>query len=147
MAKYQLGISKSVKAIKVGMYYKLDSAFYLWFRQQREKGISVTDPILLERATEFYRFLYSESPKPFNASYGYQWRFCNHFGIESLAITGKKVCANIVSADEFVSSMNKLTDGYSLNQVFNCNETGLFHKMLPGRTLIRSTAIHLGPKK
>ena len=75
MTKSELGISKSVKAkkaMKVGMYHKLDSALYLWFRQQREKGIPVTGLILLEKATEFHSFFYPESPnKTFNANYGF----------------------------------------------------------------------------
>jgi len=57
MGKSELGVSNSVKVTnttKVGMYQKLDSAIYLWFRQQREKGIPVTGPILLEKATEFH---------------------------------------------------------------------------------------------
>ena len=74
----------------------------------------MTDSILLEKTTEFHSLLYGENPKPFNASYGYQWRFCNHFEIKSLAIAGGKVSADIVSADEFVSFFNKLIDGYSL---------------------------------
>ena len=28
-----------------------------------------------------------------------------------------------------------MTEGYSANQIFNCDETGLYFKMLPGRTL------------
>ena len=48
--------------MKVGMYSRWDSALYMWFRQQREKGIPVTGPILLEEASEFHSFLYAESP-------------------------------------------------------------------------------------
>ena len=95
MTKSELGISKSVKAtktMKVGMYHKLDSALYLWFRQQREKGIPVTVSILLEKATEFNSLLYPESPnKTFNASYGFQWRFCNRFHI---CTTSRVSCRN-----------------------------------------------------
>ena len=141
--KSELGISKSVKAtktMKVEMYDKLDNAFYLWFRQQRETGIAVTGPILLEKVTQFHSLLYSEGPnKTFNASYGFQWRFCNRFGIKSLAIGGEKASADVAAADEFVSFFNDLTNMYSLDQIFICNETGLFYKMLPGRTL---TAIY-----
>ena len=143
MTQSELGISKSVKAtkaIKVGMYHKLDSALYLCFQQQREKGIPVTGSILLEKATKFHSFLYPESPnKTFNASYGFQWRFCNRFGIKSLAISGEKASADVAADDKFVSFFNDLTNGYSLNQIFNCDEIGLFYKMLPGRTL---TTIH-----
>ncbi|CAK8676591.1 unnamed protein product [Clavelina lepadiformis] len=65
MAKCEIGISKSVKAtkaMKVGMYSRLNSALYMWFRQQREKGIPLTGPILLEKASEFHSFFYAESP-------------------------------------------------------------------------------------
>ena len=59
MGKSELGISNSAKATKTmkgGMYQKLDSALYLWFRQQREKGTPVTGPILLERLLNFTNF-------------------------------------------------------------------------------------------
>ena len=79
MGKSELGVSNSVKAtktIKGGMYQKLDCALYLWFRQQREKGISVTGPIFLEKATEFHKLLNADSTTQFNASYG-KWACCN----------------------------------------------------------------------
>ena len=55
--------------MKVGMYHKLNSALNLWFQQQCEERIPVTGPIVLEKATKFYSFLYPESPnKTFNTS-------------------------------------------------------------------------------
>ena len=45
--------------------------FICGFYQQQEKGISLTDPIPLEKATNFCSIFYAESPKPFNASYGF----------------------------------------------------------------------------
>ena len=41
--------------------------------------------------------------------------------------------------------MNKfsvLTEGYSEHQIFNCDETGLYFRMLPGYTL---TSVHNRP--
>ena len=57
-------------------------------------------------------------------------------------MSGEKVSVDVISADEFVRSFNKLTDGYSLYQISNCDETGLYYKMLPGCTL---TTIHSDP--
>ena len=127
MGKSELGISNSLKTTKTmkwGMYQKLDSALYLWLRQQREKGILVAGPILLEKANDFHKLLYAGIPSQFSTSYGFQWRFCKRFGIKTLAIAGEKVSADVISADEFVSSFKDLTNGYSLNQIFNCDETG-----------------------
>ena len=149
--KSELGISKSVKAtkaMKVEMYHKLDNALYLWFRQKREKGIPVTGPILLEKATEFHSLLYPESPnKTFNGIYDFQWRFRNRFGIKSLVISGEKASADVAAADEFVSFFNDLTNGYSLDQISNCDKTGLFYKMLPRRTLTTTDSDLSGTKQ
>ena len=96
---------KDTKAMKGGMFDTMNNALYVWFRQQREKGVPMTGPILFEKASEFHNLLYPESPQPFNSSSGFQWRFCNRFGIKSLAISGEKLSANLVYADEFVKSV------------------------------------------
>ena len=44
---------KKAKTMKIGEYQKLDEALYIWFRQQREKGMPVTGPILTEKARLF----------------------------------------------------------------------------------------------
>ena len=46
MGKSKLGVLNSVKVTKTmkgGMYQKLDSALYLWFQQQRERGFLSQD--------------------------------------------------------------------------------------------------------
>ena len=51
--KEELGLSGSAKAakkVKGGVFDKLDSALYIQFRQEREKGCPVTGPILLEKS-------------------------------------------------------------------------------------------------
>ena len=93
--------------MKGGMSQKLASALYMWYRQQREKGIPVTEPILLEKATEFHKLFYADSTTQFNPSYGFHRRF----GIRNLAISGEKVSGGVISADKFISSFNELTNG------------------------------------
>ena len=134
----ELGISKSIKKTKTmkgGKFDKLDQALYIWFWQMQEKVVPVTGPILLEKENEYHVLLYADSPKPFRASYGFQCQFCNRFGIKSLSICVEKLSADLISADEFVQNFAELTDGYTQDQIFNCAETGLYYKMLPGHTL------------
>ena len=53
-----IGAAKTAKKVEGGVFDKLDSALYIWFRQEREKGCPVTGPILLEKASEFHRLIY-----------------------------------------------------------------------------------------
>ena len=138
--KQELGVSsatKRAKVIKAGSFDKLDEALYIWFRQAREAGSPVTGPIMMEKAAELHKLLYSKNKdiKPFTGSSGFQWRFCQRFGIKSLAISGEKLSSDSSAAKKFVEEFKSITEGYSLDQVFNCDETGLYYKMLPGRTL------------
>lgn len=129
------GAAETAKQIKGGNFDKLDSALYIWFRQEREKGCPITGPVLLEKASEFHRLIYGESSKPFLASSGFQWRFCGRFGLRNLKICGEKLSADSPSAEQFVNGFSAMTEGYSNDQLFNCDETGLYFKMLPGHTL------------
>ena len=61
--KEELGLSEATKTAKKvagGVFDKLDSALYIWFRQEREKGCSVTGPKLVEKASELHRLIYGE---------------------------------------------------------------------------------------
>ena len=59
----------------------------------------------------------------------------------------EKVSADVISADEIVSSFNELANNYSLDQIFDCDETNLYYKMLPGRTLTTTHNDSCGTEK
>ena len=65
------GAARTAKKVRGGCFDKLDSALYIWFRQEREKGCPVTGPILLEKASEFHQLIYGEHSRPFSVSGGF----------------------------------------------------------------------------
>ena len=74
--KDELGLrvaAKTAKIVEGNVFDKLNSALYIWFRQEREKGCTVTGPILLEKASEFHRLIYGEHSRSFPASTGDFW--------------------------------------------------------------------------
>ena len=69
---------KERKIMRLADDEKLDEAVYLWFVQKRSLSIPVTGVVLSEKATQFHEQLHPEaSEKPFKASKGWVWRFCN----------------------------------------------------------------------
>ena len=114
--------------MKISEYQKLDEALYIWFRQQREKGMPITGPLLIP-------MLYPNSDKVFTASTGFLWCFCERHGLKELSIQGEKLSADVVSATTFVHEFSSILEGYSLEQIFNCDETGLYYRLLPKKLL------------
>ncbi len=53
---------------------------------------------------------------------------------------GEKLSADMPAAGDFVTSFQKFIEdnNYTLNQIFNCDETGLYYKLLPEKTLASS---------
>ena len=127
--------TKNVKTMKVGEYEKLDEALYIWFRQQRDKNIQVSGPLLMEKARILFVMLYGDSDKHFTGSTGFQWRFCKRHGIRNLAIQGEKASADSEAAEDFQQEFPSFISGYILDQIFNCDETGLYFHCLPDKTL------------
>ena len=125
----------NTKTMKMGSYEKLDAALYIWFRQQRENNIPLSGPFLQEKAKLLFDKLYPDSPKPFSASSGFQWRFSKRHGLKHLSIQGEQVSANVVSACDFQAHFSSMIENYTHDQIFNCDETGLQFRLLPQKTL------------
>ena len=123
------------KEMKKGSYKELDAALYIWFRQQQEKNVPVSEPLLQEKPKLLFEQLYPDSPKPISASTGFQWRFGKRHGIKNISIQGEKESADMIFAADYQFHFNSMIADYSHEQVFNCDETGLQFRLLLQKTL------------
>ena len=126
-----MGVKRPAKVMKLGKDEELETALYLWFKQKREEGIPITGAILQAKAREMHKRL-SEARgdgavQEFTALSGWMWRFCQRHTIRQLSLQGEKLSADKAAADQCIPKFQVfIRDGrYSLDQVFNCDETGL----------------------
>ncbi|XP_054707787.1 jerky protein homolog-like [Uloborus diversus] len=73
----------------------------------------------------------------FKASSGWLEKFKIRHGIRQLNIEGEKLSGNVAEVDSFVSKIEDLIrdENLSPDQIYNCDETGLYWKALPEKTL------------
>ena len=138
----------SAKIMKLGKDEHLETALYIWFKQKREEGVPITGSIIRAKALDLHRQLHSHSDEmegdgsvvdsAFMASTGWIWRFGKHHNIRQLSLQGEKLSADQPAADQFVPEFQAFIakNGYSLDQVFNCDESGLHYKLLPNKSLV-----------
>ena len=135
----EMGTKRDVKVMKLGDDPLLDKAVYVWFRQKRMEGVPISGPLLCEKAVVLYKTLHKDAKASnFIASEGWKWRFCKRHGIRQLSFQGEKLSADSDAAVEFTKSFPEFAKGYSLDQIFNCDETGLNFRLLPTKTLAQS---------
>ena len=139
----EMGAGGSVKVMKLGKDEELEIALYQWFKQKREQGVPITGPIINKaKALELHTRLEEVRGDTsfscgFTASSGWLWRFCKRHGIRELSLQGEKLSTDWPAAVNFVPEFQAFISdgGYSIDQLFNCDETGLYYQLLPQKTL------------
>ena len=115
--------------IDKGKNDKVQELLFHPFKQKRILRICGTGPLLKDKALFFNKQL--DEPITFKATQGWLTNFKNRFGIRLFSVQGKKLSGD---TDEEIQKI--ITEGgYPLNNVYNPDESGLYIKSLPQRTL------------
>ena len=112
--------------------------------QKKLAGDSISETIICEKAKRLYDDLKQDNPgtseqsNEFKASRGWFNRFKQRSGIHSVVRHGEAASADKDAAEKFVGELKKFVESeeFTPDQVFNCDETGLFWKKIPKRTYI-----------
>lgn len=111
----------------------IDTVIFQWYLHARVNNLKISGPLLKEKALE----LASEvGLNDFKASNGWLQKFKERHQISYKNIHGNpassvKQCVII----EWLSKVKELIDGYEECNIFNCDETGLFFRVLPKDTM------------
>ena len=92
----------------------------------------MSGPLLCENANLFHKKLHPGDQMSFKASSGWLWRFCNRHGMRQLSLQGEKLSADATASGPFRALLEDYIEKeeFTLDQVYNCNETGLYFCLL-----------------
>lgn len=112
----------------------------LWFVQTRANSVILTDAFVATKALQFADALGINTPdkKEFAASDGWLQRFKQRHNIKSYRLHGEASSAPVQDLDAFRRELREVTKKYNKNNIFNCDETGLFFRMAPNKTLAQA---------
>ncbi|XP_062500428.1 jerky protein homolog-like [Corticium candelabrum] len=103
------------------------------------RGAPVLGPLLQEKAQQLFPSLYpNDDPSSFKASSGWLDKFCSRHGIRQIALQGESLSADSAAIAPFVRELESRlkTGGYSSDQVFNADETGLWWRLMLSKSLV-----------
>ena len=104
-----------------------------WFKKIRAADIPVSGPMLQLVAKKFAEELNNTA---FAASNGWLERFRTRHQISFKVLSGESDSADLQEAQNFASRFKELCEGYAVEDIFNADETGLFFRALPKKTLL-----------
>lgn len=124
---------KSPKKLRKPKFEDLDQAMLSWFNNQRQNNVPISGPIVKAKAEKFAEQLGIIN---FKASEGWLGKFKHRHKITYGKMNGEARDVDINVTNDWINKVwPKLKEKYSANDIFNADETGLFFKLTPDKTL------------
>ncbi|GFY78459.1 jerky protein homolog-like [Trichonephila inaurata madagascariensis] len=137
------GLTKftSVKQ-RSAIHDKMERLLLVWISEREMKRDVTNMPIIQKKAFEIFEKLQEQTPGlsseelEFKATTGWFTKFKRKSGIKHVLMHGESASADKEAAEEYCLKFQEFieTEGYRPQQIFNCDETGLFWKRMPNRT-------------
>lgn len=120
---------------------EMENLLRVWIEDKQRTGEGISQAMICEKAKALHSKLVKDSPgtsEEFKASRGWLHNFRKRAGICGVVRHGEAVSTDQKSAEDFATEFGACVhaQGYVPQQVFNCDETGLFWKKMPSRTFI-----------
>lgn len=111
----------------------VDEAMLKWVTTARGKNLPLSGTLIREKAKEFAVALGRED---FSASVGWLDKFKKRHNIVQMSVCGESASADLQSSEDWKKNvLPDLIRQYDENDIFNADETGIFFKCLPNKTL------------
>lgn len=121
------------KRVRASTQEQVDQALLQWFKLQRNRGIPVNGPLLQEKANFFARKLNIPN---FNCSMSWINRFKVRHNIVAGKIAGESLSVQQSDVSDWLERVwPNLRAQFKDEEIFNADETGLFYKLTPDKTL------------
>jgi hypothetical protein len=128
---------------------EMERLLSVWIEDQTKKRLGASFLTIKEKALDIYEDLKEKSSNPaqvppFSASSGWFSGFKHPYSFHNVKLSGEAASTDEEAADAFPPMLQKLIEeeGYTLDQIFNFDETGLYWKCMPSRTYISKEEAH-----
>ncbi|GBC42405.2 tigger transposable element-derived protein 4-like [Rhizophagus irregularis DAOM 181602=DAOM 197198] len=110
----------------------IEEALTLWVESALQASLIINDDILSSKALEL-AFLCGEDK--FKGSNGWVDNFKKRHNLRQYNMHGEAASAPVQELDTMREEIRRVLKNYAPEDIFNCDETGLFWKMRPSRTI------------
>ncbi len=130
--KQEFGVK--VKRLKKGNYEDIEDALDQWMRNARSRNLIITGPIIKEKAEELAKEM---GHHEFKASNGWLDQMKVRKDLKFRAIKGEAKSVPTDAVDAWRNTLlPQLLQEYSPDNIYNADETGLFYKLMPNKSLV-----------
>ncbi len=136
MAKWKEGVSCQRKYVKARrcLYKDLNERVFDWFCTARGRGFPVSGTMIQEKAV-LLSAEYDDADA-FVASNGWLDRWKKRFNVKCSVLSGESAGVSEEDVADWAKRLPNIIDGYDMSDIFNADETGLYYRALPTRSMV-----------
>ena len=129
---------------------EMERLLFIWLEDANQRHMPISLSETKFRATSLFEMLKSKQPQPmteketneeFKASNGWWQKFCQRMNMGSVKLHGESGSADYEATEKYPEKLKKIIEegGYTEDQIFHADETGVFWKAPPTRTIMQKT--------
>uniref|UniRef100_H3AVG9 HTH CENPB-type domain-containing protein n=1 Tax=Latimeria chalumnae TaxID=7897 RepID=H3AVG9_LATCH len=113
-------------------YEEVNVLTWQWYQRARAPNLPISGPLIAEQALKFAASL---GLSTFKASDGWLSNFKKKHKLTGAVASGESVDVDKDTCDDWLARLPDITQGYQPRDIFNLDETGVFYRALPDRSL------------
>ncbi|PFX11437.1 tigger transposable element-derived protein 6-like [Stylophora pistillata] len=135
LKEWESGVSgkRKYSQVRKTQYDDLNSLIWEWFCTARAKGLPVSGTLLQSKALMFSLELNHDG---FMASNGWLESFKARHNIRCAVLSGEAADVDPTVVDDWEKRLETILEGYALEDIYNADETGVFFRALPTKSLV-----------
>lgn len=135
LAANEAGVSKSRVRAREGKFPLLEKALVEWLQLMRSSNTPIDGNFLKEKAKTFAEKMDIEVD--FKASNGWFEKFKDRHGLSFKKLCGESADVDLGCVNGWrQGQLKRLVEKYQPNDIFNADETGLYYKLFPDKSLV-----------
>ena len=134
-ARWEAGENRSRKTTKLrqSTHVSIDEQVWDWFVDARRRNIPVTGKLIQEKALLISM---KEQLEDFQASDGWLRRWKDRHNVHLSCLSGERADISEETVNDWKKRLPHLCEGYQAENIFNADETGLYYRALPSRSMV-----------
>lgn len=135
--QHEIFREKTKKRNRHGKYHKINEILFEWYKRCCASNIYPNGVMLKEEALEIKEKLQNSDFDNFSASDGWLDRWKTTYSVKERRIVGEAGDVSTETVTSWMERIKELVEGYSLENIWNMDESGCFFKALPAKGLVK----------
>ena len=143
--KWHTNDNPNRKRQRTGKDADVETALKMWFTSSRGRDVPLSGPVLQEKAKDLAKTLNKPDFKPTS---GWFCRWKERNAIVYKRVHGEKKDAYEPAAEQWIRDvLPELVKNYKPENIYNCDETGIYYRAMPEGTLAQKSESSLREQK